>query len=289
MNNISFNALSSIKLPMFKGNSVNNSQAASQDCFVRSDKKDVQMKRLNELFPNGGIDKVYDDMNKTFGIDKPAKLTFVGDNDGVVGGGFTFSKNEINLSLTDLLSDTKIVGVKDGKRTVLISPSVGLPLFVDRQLADNFVKMHSQNGNLGFDELVAEPVTDNEQRKFIIQKISHEVIHAQQHMILRRTEGIGEKEIIKAWTHKKPKNMVEQRTLNMITEKLYEQSYWAGQPETEKTIKKGTVPEAFAKTWLEAIRNYPPVDSPEYNKNAIELDAYKRSAAYAYKTCGAWN
>lgn len=287
--NISFNPISSIKTISYKGTAVNHNPSVPKDSFVHSDKKDVQLKRLNELFPNGGIDAVYSEMNKDFNIDKPAKLVFVGENDGVTGGGFTFEKNEIDLSLSDLLSDTKIVGIKDGKRLTLISPSVGLPLFVDKQLADNFIKMQSQNGNLGFDELIAEPVTDDEQRKFIVQKISHEVIHAQQHMVLRQTEGIGQKEIIKAWTHKKPKNIVEQKVLDVTVENLYNKSYWAQQPEDEIKIKKGSIPEVFARTWLEAIRNYPPVDSPEYNTNAIELDAYKRSAQYAYKKYGKWN
>lgn len=287
--NISFNPITSIKMPVFKGNNVNYTSEPVQDSFVRSDKKEIQMKKLNELFPNGGVDKVYDEINKDFGIDKPAKLNFWGDNDGVVGGGYTFEKNEINLSLSDLLSDTKIVGIKDGKRTVLISPRNGLPLFINKSFADDFVKLQSQKGNLGFDELFAEPLTEKEQQKFVVQKITHEVIHAQQHMILRQTEGIGEKEIIKAWTHKKPKNMIEKKSLEMITDKLYEQSYWSNQPKTEQKIKKRTIPEAFARTWLEAIRNYPPVDSPEYEKNPIEMDAYRRSAQYAYKKYGPWN
>jgi len=256
---------------------------------IRS-KKEIQLEKLNKLFPNGGFDKLCQDINKDFGIDKPAEIKLVGDSDGIRGGGFTFEKNEITLSLGDLLdSDTKIVGIKNGKRTVLVSPIVKLPLFVDKKSAEEFVKMQSQNGNLGFDQLIAEPVTENEQRKFITQKVSHEIIHSQQHMIIRKTEGMGEKEIIKAWTHEKPKNLIENYILNLKTENLFNKSYWKNQPKTEQQIKKDSPAGYLAKTWLEAIRNYPPVDSPEYTKNPIEVDAYMRSAQYAARKYGAWS
>lgn len=176
--------------------------------------KDIYLEKLNQLFPNGELDRVYKDINKDFGIDIPPQLKFYGDNDGVAAGGFTFERNEIAMSLSDLLgSDTKIVGIKDGKRTVLVSPKVKLPLFVDKKSADDFLKLHSQHGNLGFDSLVAEPLTEEEKKKLVIQKIAHEVVHAQQHMIMRQTEGIGEKEVLKAWIHEKPQNMIDKAIL----------------------------------------------------------------------------
>lgn len=252
--------------------------------------KEIYLEKLNKLFPNAQFDKVCDNINNDFGIDKPAKITLVGDNDGVAAGGYNFEKNEITLSLNDLLgSDTKIVGIKNGKKTVLVSPSEKLPLFIDKENADKFIKLHSQHGNLGFDKLVAEPITEDEQRKFVIQKLSHEIIHSQQHMIIRKTEGMGEKEIIKAWQHDKPDNLIENYILNWKTDSAYNRSYWKNQPKTKQTIKQNSPAGYLAKTWLEAIRNYPPVNSPEYTKNPIEVDAYLRSAQYVINKYGNWN
>lgn len=259
----------------------------NMDTVSIRDKKEIYLDKLNKLFPNNSINNVYSAINKDFDIDKPAELKFVTNKDGLTAGGYTFSKNEIDMSLEDLLDNNmKIVGIKDGKRMTLVSPKVKLPLFVDKNSADNFVQMHSQNGNLGFDQLVVEPITEEEQRKFIVQKIAHEVIHAQQHMILRQTSGIGEREVIRAWTHKKPSNVIEDFFLNYSVEKEYNNSYWGNQPETPKTIPANSPAGAVAKTWLEAIRDYPPYDSPEYETNAIEVDAYNRSAEYVSKALG---
>ena len=261
-----------------------------QDSFVKLDKKQVYLDKLNKLFPNNSLNLIYNTMNTELGIDKPAKMTFSTSDDGITGGGFTYSKNEINLSLEDLLaSDTKIVGIKNGKRTILISPSVKLPLFINKEMANQFVELHSKNGNLGFDKLIAEPVTAEEQRKLIIQKIYHEVIHAQQHMIMRKTDDIGSKEISKAWTHIKPNNLIEHFILNNRTDEIFKKSFWANIPEPKEKFNKDSDIGKIAHIWLEGIRNYPAVDSPEYPKNPIELDAYNRSFEYINKKFGGWN
>lgn len=262
-------------------NSALANNAATDVLSLRS-KKEIYMDRLNQLFPNGGIDKLYNDINKDFNIDYPADLKFYAGDDGVMAGGFTFSKNEISFSLSDLLDfDTKIVGVKNGKKITLTSPSCMLPLFIDKKSAEEFIQIHSKNGNLGFDELIVEPLTDDDRRQYITQKVAHEVIHAQQHMIMRQTKGIGTKEILKAWTHQKPKNMIEKTLLDIQTMNAYNNSYWANIEENQPIIDKESSSGVLANVWLEAIRNYPRVDSPEYVKNPIEVDAYIRSAKYA--------
>ncbi len=268
---------------------LSNNIGITSDQFIQTDKKILYQEQLNKLFPNGGFDVLCKEINKDFNIDNPANVKLVSQYDGVTGGGYQFYKNEITLNYEDILgSDTKIVGIKNGKRTVLTSPSVKLPLFVDKKSAEEFLKLHSQNGNLGFDQLVAEPVTENEQRKFISQKLAHEIIHSQQHMILRQTEGIGEKEVLKAWSHYKPQNLIDNYILNHFIEKQYSNSYWANQEPTEQKIPKESKTAQIAHVWLEAIRNYPPVESPEYLRNPIEMDAYIRSAQYADKKFGAW-
>ena len=120
----------------------------------------------------------------------------------------------------------------------------------------------------------------------ILQKISHELIHAQQHQIMRQTEGIGEKEILKAWTHIKPSDTKYYPHIKEITEQEFKSSFWANRQTTPKVIKNGMPVRDLAFRWLEGIRNYPPIDSPQYNINPIEIDAYKRSAQYAYSIFG---
>ena len=256
---------------------------------VRS-KREIYLEKLNKLFPNDSLNTTYNKINADFGIDQPPKLVFADENNGATAGGYTFQRNEIDMSLQDLMgSDTKIVGIKDGKRMTLVSPSVKLPLFVNRANAEQFIKMQAQHGNMGFDQLVAEPITEDEQRKFVIQKLAHEVVHAQQHMLMRQSEKIGEKEIIKAWTHEIPKNFIDNTMLNFHVNKIEKNSYWADKPDTQKTIQSESPAGLLTKEWLEAIRNYPPVDSPEYVKNPIESDAYNRSAEYVAKNYGWWN
>ncbi len=260
--------------------------APTSDVVSLRNEKDIYLDKLNVLFPDGGIEKLYNDINKDFGIDKPADLKFYGKDDGVMAGGFTFEKNEIALSLSDLLDyDTKIIGIKNGKKVTLTSPSCKLPLFIDRKSAESFINIHSKHGNLGFDELLVEPLTEDDQRKYITQKIAHEVIHSQQHMIMRQTEGIGAKEIIKAWTHAKPKNMIEKAILELQVQNSLQKSYWKDIPDETK-ISKNSSGSLIAHIWLEAVRNYPKVDSPEYTRNPIEQDAYLRSFEYVKNKYG---
>ena len=286
---------------LYSGNAVNNkkltaaapvfSSQMSQnvDTVNFRSKKDIYIDKLNKLFPDGGIEKVYNDIIKDLGLENPPELKFVSDDDGVQAGGFTFSKNEISLSLSDILdSDYKIVGISGDKRTVVTSPSVQLPLFTNQKTAQMVVYSKSKSGNMGYEKLAAEPLTEDEQRQFIVQKISHELIHAQQHQIMCQTEGIGPIEVSKAWTHFKPKNLIEKYLFDMSAKKFHNKSYWGDKPEPDKIYSSDSAQGRLAKIWLEAVRNYPPVDSPDYVKNPIEVDAYTRSAQYAHDKYGAY-
>ena len=271
--------------PVFTGldglNTFRTVSANNTDTVNFRDKKSVQLEKLNKLFPDGGFEKVYNEMGKDLGLDYMPEMRFVGDDDGVMAGGYTFSENKVTMSLSDLIdNDTKIVGIKDGKRTVLTSPKNNLPLFINSKTAQITAMVLAKKGNLGYDKLVVEPLTEEEHRKFIVQKVVHELIHAQQHMVMRNTEDIGAREVLKAWTHEKPKNMIEKAILGFKTEKRYNTSYWLGKPGSDDKISKDSELGQKAHEWLEAVRNYPKVDSPEYETNAIEVDAYNRSAQY---------
>lgn len=259
------------------------------DTVTIRDKKEIYLEKLDKLFPNGGVEQAYKDICRDFGIIDPPHLEFCGSKDNAVGGGYTFNKNEISISIEDLMeSDTKIVGIKNGKREILTSPKVKLPLFIDKKNAQLFLYAQSKNGNMGYDKLVAEPLTPDEQRKFVIQKLAHEVIHAQQHQIMQQTEGIDSKDIFRAWTHYKPKNLIDKYVFDFQTDRAFKMIYWGDKPEREKIYSQDSKEGQLAKVWLEAVRNYPPVTSPEYEQNAIEKDAYERSAQYTADKYGSW-
>ena len=253
-----------------------------QDSFVSTlTPETITRRKFESLFPNGELDKIYNQINKDFKIDNPAKLSLVYDEKSQLGGGYTFNKNNIEMNLYDLMHyDKKIVGIKDGKKYPIISPNEKLPLFTDKDMGEKFLEIWGKNGNLGFEKLVMEDVSPKEHKRFIIQKIAHECVHAKQHQILRETEGIGDKEIIKAWTHAKPKNMTEEKSLNDFVENKYQSTPWSKLPQPDVKYKKGSPTYQKAVILLDAIRNYPPVDSPLYTKNALEREAFDVSALY---------
>ncbi len=281
---VSFNNISTINtISPIKNNSIvfRGSNQVNDSFKSTMTPEMVTRKKFNSIFPNGEIDKIYDKINKDFGITHPAKLNFVYDETSQLGGGYTFNKNEIEMNLYDLIrNDKKIIGIKNGKKYPLVSPKDKLPLFINKNIATQFVEFHNKNGSLGFDKLIFEDVTQKEHKKFIIQKIAHECVHAKQHQMLRETEGIGDKEIIKAWTHAKPKNMAEEDSLNRYVEQRYQTTPWAKFGEPEIKYKKGSPEYQKALILLDAIKNYPPVDSPLYTSNPLEREAFDLAAAY---------
>ena len=187
----------------FKADGVSNQQkvdmSAPQDTFVRStNTQDVYAQKLNALFPNGSLNKIYAQMGKELGIDNMPTLKFYGPSDGVMAGGFTFGKNEISFSLSEIFDNNhKVVMVKNGMYKLLTSPNDNMPLFIDKTNGEQFVNAQRPQFQKIVDDLKLVSMTDDDFRKFVIHKMYHELIHAQQHMIMRSTEGIGEKEIEK--------------------------------------------------------------------------------------------
>ena len=288
------NFVNSVSPVSFKSDGVSNQNkvdmSAPQDTFVRSAKtQDVYTQKLNALFPNGALDKIYAQIGKELGIDVLPTLKFYGPSDNVMAGGFTFSKNEIALSLGEIFNfDKKVVMVKNGRYLTLVAPQIGMPMFADKASCEMVANANRKNIKKIADDVKVVSMTDDDYKKFVIHKLYHELIHAQQHMIMRSTEGIGEKEITKAWTHIKPKNEAEEKKLAELTGKLHKDSYWADKTPTVQKHSKDSEQGKLAYTFLEAVRNYPPVGSPEYHNNALEADAYKRSYEYLTKNFGSY-
>lgn len=248
----------------------------------------TSFQKLDSIISSEELEKAYNEICKSLKLDVKPKLNLVPTYNSKRAGGFTFSKNEINLCVDNLVcADYKIIGVKGNKKVAIFEPKREMPLFLTKKWADEFIGSGKNHNNYGFDYLYYTPTTKIDKKRYILQTIAHELIHAQQHMLLRQTEGIGEKEIIKAWTHKIPKNEEEAKKLNETVEKLYKESYWANKPQTEKKVQLHSPQGFLAKEWLNAIRNYPTdINSPLYINNAIEKDAYKRSAQYVYMLYG---
>lgn len=262
---------------------------SSIDTFVSNTRKSMMKRKLNQLFPNGELISHYIDMNRELGIDNLARLKFIKNKNSRIGGGYNFYKNTIRMNLDDLInSDTKIVGIKDGKETILTS-SEALPLFVDKISANNFIKKHAKDGNLGYDKLVAKPVTVAEHKKFILQKIAHEVIHSQQHMIMRRSKAVGARAIIRAWDEYKPKNIFQRIKYEIKLYLDYKKSVWGKfESENSNQTNNKTVNEVAEKL-LNAVKEYGAVNSEDYFQNFLEKDANERSADFIRQKYGDWN
>ena len=258
------------------------------DAFVKSKPTmEAYMEKLNNLFPNNELNEIFDKITQKLGIDIPPNLVFNDINDHVQGGGYTYRTNTVYFSLPDLLdNDHKIVGIKNGKKETLIEPRTKSPAVIDKKFGEEIVKTRKDNFKSRYDDIMLEPMTKEDQRKFILQKLVHELIHAQQHMFMRKT--FGNKEVLKAWTHLKPKNPVQVAQLNEITDKEFSKSYWADKPETPRKYNIATSQGMMSHIWLEAVRNYELPPSPNYHKNALEVDAYNRAYQYIVENYGGY-
>lgn len=272
-------------------NSDNQPLSAKQstpDTFVKTDNSARYLERIDKLFPYGELNDIYAEMCKELELDYPPQLVFETGKPGEKGGGYTFHSNRINLNIQDILtSDYKLMGVKDGQKELLVDPKTMTPLFIDKVLAGLVVKNPKNAVLKGYDELVAEPVTDEEQRKLFLMKLRHELVHAKQHMIMRQTEGLGAKAIIKAWQHFPPNNGTPKYIIDQLINGYYQKSFWADKPDIIK-YKKHSPEGEYAAKCLDAVQNYPPVTSPLYNTNFIELEAYKSSSDYIIEKYGNW-
>ena len=160
-----------------------------------------------------------------------------------------------------------------------------MPLFGDRKSTQAFVNKQALTGNLGFDKLVIAPVTRNEHRKFILQKIAHEIIHSQQHMIMRKSDRVGSKEIIKAWNKERVKNPFLRAYYNIKIYFAYTKKALA----RESMATKNLANDDIAKKFLCAVQEYDYFGAKNYFQNTLETDANVRALIYITNKYGSWN
>ncbi len=289
---ISFNPNISFRRAELSQHNVQNKmpvQSSMQDVFVRTDNSSEYLKRLEELFPHGEIKDIYTGMCNELELDYPPYLVFETGAVTEAGGGYSFINNRIDLNLPDILdSNYKIIGIKGDEKEILVDTKTMVPLFINKSIAGLVVKNPKNAVVKGYDKLIAEPITEDEQRKLFIMKLRHELVHAKQHMIMRQTEGIGAKAVIKAWRHIPPNNSTPKYIMDQIINAQYQKSYWADKPDIIK-YKKSSPTGDYAIKCLDAVQNYPPVVSPLYTSNFIEAEAYRESNDYITKLYGEWN
>lgn len=261
---------------------------SSPDTFVRESKETFYAKRLEEIFPNNELKSIYANMCKELELEYPPKLELQLPTDGFAGGGYTFFANKIFLSLEDTLgSDTKLYAIQNGEKSLEMDNVSGLPKMTTKQIAFYISNSPQAAKNIGADKIIAEPATKEEIKKLFIQKLYHELVHAKQHQIMRQTEGIGTKNILKAWAKKNNGGKIPQATEKILLELAYRRSFWGNKDSEEKYAYDSEAGE-YAQKCLNAIENYPPVDSPEYETNFIECEAFTRAKEYVENNYGKW-
>ena len=259
------------------------------DSFVRESKEVFYAKRLEQLFPNGELQRTYDAMCEELELDYKPRLNLTLPVMGNAGGGYSFGTNTVTLSLEDTLgSDTKLYGIKNGEKELQIDKETGVPMMTSKLLAAYIAYSPEAAKNKGLDAIVAEPASDEEIKKLFIQKLYHELVHAKQHMIMRQTEGIGAKNVFKSWGQGKKAPTTPSVVVNLRQEEAYRKSFWAKNSTPVKYSKDSEIAN-YANKCLDAIKNYPPVDSPDYTKNFIEAEAFKESYNYIVENYGDWS
>lgn len=229
-----------------------------QDTFVKvKTEREKYLEKLYAIFPKKYLAQYYDKLNKDFGIDYPPKLTFSATNSKGIGTNYSFNENTININLHELLDkDHKIID-KRTNRTV-ISSFNQMPLFFSKQEAVEYV-----NSNLSSNYII-KPTTIKEQRKFILHKIAHEVIKAQQYMIMRQTQKIGDIGILKAKNHSEIIKRAGQ--LDNYATYLHSNTFW-NTHQTPQTISMDCSIGRQALIWLDSIEHDLPMGTMQNDAN----------------------
>ena len=238
--------------------------------------------KFNSIISPWELKSYYESAGKYFGIDFLPKLNLITKYHKGWACGYNFKDNVINMNISDLLlCEYKILGKKNEKIIPLIISKNKLPMFSSKEITEEYVKDASTKNYYGYDSMFIMPLSKKDKQRYIIQRLVHELIHAQQQMILRKTDGIGEKAIFKAWFHYIPKNNTEEKILSEMTEKKFKKSFWASKNPATSVIKKDSELGKSARKWFKAIQNYSgDTNSAEYEANELEKDANLRAAKY---------
>ena len=232
--------------------------------------KEIYMKELKKLFPENTLFNLYSKMNKDFGIDYPARLTFFANP--ASKSNYHFERNTIGLNLMDCLDrEYKIVEkTKSGDKTVFSMVS-NMPLFLK---SDEAQEVFQSKYGEGF-ELVR--LTPFEKRKYVLQTLAHNVIHSQQFMLMRQTKNLGAGEVLYAKTNLKNFN----QNRKQIGEQLIKGTFW-DKHQTKETFEYESSFGRQALVWLSDLTS---TKGQEFSFK-MENDANTRAYNYIKATFG---
>lgn len=268
-------------------NPISVSADVAGDFFVKQSKLEKPLNNSdvlsNRIWGDAKIQDLYNQMAKSLNLPHPPTLTLV---DSMAnkdhGGGFNFAKNQISLNLEQYTGDQAFIMMEKGGKTAPFANN-GMKVVVPTTSAARFVeKMNAKNNGIVYS---VQKATDEDLKKVIEQTMYHELVHAQQHEVMRRTEGIGaEKLIINKGINNETLSPVQKAQREAYYKDVFKNSPWAELTQEEAKIPKNSKWGKFGCALYEAAKDYTSdVRSPKYASNLLEKDAYKRALEYIVK------
>ena len=275
--------------------SVNNTQTngLTQDTFVKTNNtQSYYEKELDRLFPNGELHKIYNDISKEYGLENPPKIKLNPYPDATDYMATSHISNDVMVNLGTLLAPNqyKFTFEKNGKKPYCYDDVTKRIRIVQTSNPEDLKLISDYNKQLGADNSVAVPLTDDDKRKMVISSLAHELEHCKQNQVIRHTQGLDEFQMItsqlKPTLDKRQVNLIDQTILNMVLKNKYNQSHYP--TDNVKIYSKDSPEGKKAYEWYNAEVNYINYeqDYNGYKNNPIEKDANERAHEYLVKHYG---
>lgn len=242
--------------------------------------KTIENKEIERLFPNGELNKIYNNIANHYGLEVPPTLELINDFDKGDRGYYSAHNNSVKIVLDFLKPEArKFLIEKDGQKFYTVGDSRGL-LF--RTKEEDIKKEQKYIESLGL-KAAPEPLTDDDKKKLMVFLLAHELSHAYQNQIIRHTEGLNEWDMIKSrFNNKKPQgmNLIELQLFLLDRKKEYNISH--NNMNFEKIYSQNSEEGKQAKIWYDSSVGYQkPEDNYQENINN-PLEIYANEKAYKY-------
>lgn len=257
----------------------------NNDCFIK--KTSSVPDEIEELFPNGEFEKIYNDIVKKYGITNPPKIVW-GSLDNNADGRCDPEVNTIFFDHKNLLEKKYKVLIEytdsDGQIKSGYQPS-SLNLVAAYKDEEAFYKDAKADCDRFEIKYRLVPLTNDDKRKQIIFRFAHELEHAFQYQAVNQTEGLSLYDLLKEIRIKNDKNLISKNIFLLTWDKKFNEIYGNN---TTKIYKKDSKEGQFASKIYDAAINYPyyKKGSIEYYNNFLERDANARGYAYLIKNYG---
>lgn len=233
--------------------------------------REIYMEEFEELFPKAIFDKFYKKLNQDFDIDYPPRINFNFSQNAKFSG-YEFRENRINFNLCEILDKKyKIISQDGDRRKTFISSLNKMPIFLTEEEKQEVLTAKKINSSY---KIV--PLKKSEKRKYVVHKLTQDIICAQQYMFMRKCENIGAKGALEANIQSSCIHSKEQ--MNRYVDYLLETTFWA-KKETKKDISKGTPIANQALIWLDSIQR-------KEKYGASKMDMFNRSYNYMLEKFG---